>query len=671
MSSNTKYRLQPSSTLAILIGISKYFDYEDISPAPNNVKELAEILKNKTIFGLPEKNIKTIIEGDSDDIQELLIEYTEDAVDKGIKTLLLYYVGHGIRSRKGNYYLGTGNTRKRLVSGDRGSAISYDAIKDIVKDSRVPKSIIILDACYSGLAVQGEGFDDLETKGAYTITSSDSKEVSFFDKDEPLTYFTKELIEVLQKGVDIEEKEISLDRLYQEVSTAVKKRNPKMSPQLLVSKELSGSNFLFFKNRNYDGEAKKVRGIEKKLKRVIGFIENGEFEDGTLFAEGLKKKAETDLMEGVRKTRLLREIEALLDLCLRIPIYLPHIEPLIERKFAAQIEELQKRLADAEEAKRPLETKLESLEKELISWEKENGQLQAHLEEQEKNLKKQKAELTSKNSENDDLKGRVQDYLEEVSKLKKELESLRRSGISPTKEVENNFTQRIGHLSFNMIRVKGGEFEMGSGKDDPESLDSEYPRHEVTLPDFFMAEFPVTLQIWKEVIGKDPAEKYFEDCENCPVTGVSWNDAQQFLEALNQKTGKNFRLPSESEWEYAARGGAKSRNHKYAGGDDLEEFAWFKGNSKDKTHPIGEKKANELGIFDMSGNVWEWCEDTWHSNYEGAPKDGSPWVDKGVIRVCRGGSWTGPARGCRVADRYGWPPAGRSNGVGFRLAHSL
>jgi formylglycine-generating enzyme required for sulfatase activity len=154
------------------------------------------------------------------------------------------------------------------------------------------------------------------------------------------------------------------------------------------------------------------------------------------------------------------------------------------------------------------------------------------------------------------------------------------------------------------------------------------------------------------------------------VERVSWNDIQEFLSKLNAKTGKTYRLPTEAEWEYAARGGSQSRGYKYAGSNSLDEVAWYTDNSGSKTHPVGQKKANELGLYDMSGNVWEWCADDWHGSYSGAPSTGRAWIDspRASSRVFRGGGWDGGARYCRVSYRGNYTPSFRGSALGFRLA---
>lgn len=216
-------------------------------------------------------------------------------------------------------------------------------------------------------------------------------------------------------------------------------------------------------------------------------------------------------------------------------------------------------------------------------------------------------------------------------------------------------------IILDMVFVQGGTFQMGG------SNENSKPAHEVQVQDFYMAKYPVTQTQWKAVMGYNPS--YFNHCETCPVERVSWIDVQEFIQKLNKMTGKTYRLPSEAEWEWAARGGRMSKGYIYAGSNDLDEVAWYEDNSA-KTHPVGQKKPNELGLYDMNGNVCEWCEDDWHDNYKGAPVDGSAWVNtpRDCSRVFQGGSWCSPFTDFISYVRYGVYATSRYSSFGFRLA---
>jgi len=198
------------------------------------------------------------------------------------------------------------------------------------------------------------------------------------------------------------------------------------------------------------------------------------------------------------------------------------------------------------------------------------------------------------------------------------------------------------------------------------------PVHSVRVSSFYLAQFPVTQKMWQLVMERDWEHLAFVGHER-PMERVSWDDAQIFLEKLEQKTDLKFRLPSEAEWEYAARGGCYNLGCTYAGSKRVKEVAWNNENSHSETKPLGRKFPSELGLYEMSGNVWEWCSDDWHSNYEAAPVDGSAWIDaeRGSYRVYRGGGWSHDSLYCRSALRFSWYPDYRHNALGFRLALSL
>ncbi len=210
-----------------------------------------------------------------------------------------------------------------------------------------------------------------------------------------------------------------------------------------------------------------------------------------------------------------------------------------------------------------------------------------------------------------------------------------------------------------MVFVEGGTFQMGSSN----SESDEKPIHTVTVSSFYMDKTEVTQAEYRKVMGKNPSN--FSGCDDCPVEKVSWHDANAYA----QKVGK--RLPTEAEWEYAARGGNKSKGYTYSGGNNLDAVGWYDNNSGGKTHPVAQKQPNELGLYDMSGNVWEWCSD-WYDKgyYSRSPQNDPQGPNSGKYRVLRGGSWYDSGSSCRVANRNRYDPDGRHDDHGFRLVLS-
>ena len=217
-----------------------------------------------------------------------------------------------------------------------------------------------------------------------------------------------------------------------------------------------------------------------------------------------------------------------------------------------------------------------------------------------------------------------------------------------------------------MVVIPAGSFVMGSEKNSDEK-----PPHTVYIRSFLMGRTEVTQKQWLDVMGSNPSR--FTACgPECPVESVSWDDVQQFIAKLNQKTVQKYRLPSEAEWEYAARAGATTE---WSFGNDeskLGNYAWYRENSESKTRAVGQKLPNAFGIFDMHGNVWEWTQDCWHGSYSGAPTDGSVWTAGCTTdyRVLRGGSWNGSSGFLRSALRISSYPVVRDHFSGFRLART-
>ncbi|MBK8556721.1 MAG: SUMF1/EgtB/PvdO family nonheme iron enzyme [Lewinellaceae bacterium] len=226
-------------------------------------------------------------------------------------------------------------------------------------------------------------------------------------------------------------------------------------------------------------------------------------------------------------------------------------------------------------------------------------------------------------------------------------------------------------LAGTMVLVKGGTFKMGCTSEQQVCTDDEKPAHNVTLRDYYIGQTEVTQAQWRAVMGSDPTELYHTGCDECPVERVSNEDIQQFLTKLNaQSGGARYRLPTEAEWEYAARGGKQSKGYLYAGSDNLDDVAWYGYEKSYKTtHPVKGKSPNELGLYDMSGNVYELCSD-WYGSYSADSQTNPIGPSSGSGRVGRGGSWGNDPQVCRVADRGSVAPGYRGNGMGVRLART-
>ena len=233
-----------------------------------------------------------------------------------------------------------------------------------------------------------------------------------------------------------------------------------------------------------------------------------------------------------------------------------------------------------------------------------------------------------------------------------------------TKASYSNGTLTVNGIKYNMVWVEGGTFRMGATSEQgSDAYDKEKPVHSVTLSGYYIGKTEVTQALWKAVMCSNPSR--FKG-DNLPVEWVSWNDCQEFIRKLNALTGQNFRLPTEAEWEFACRGGNNSRGYKYSGSNYIDNVAWYDGNSGKNTHPVATKLPNELGIYDMSGNVWEWCSD-WYGYYSSVAQTNPKGPYGGSDRVLRGGSWYTNARFFRSSYRDFSSPGDRGY-LGLRLS---
>ena len=259
-------------------------------------------------------------------------------------------------------------------------------------------------------------------------------------------------------------------------------------------------------------------------------------------------------------------------------------------------------------------------------------------------------------------------------------------GLTNLLEAQEDITIKVGNVSFVMKYVEGDRYIMGAQRVghqwenfDSEAMDDETPPHYVTLSSFYMGETEVTQALWRAVMGSTVEQQRDKANPDWPLRGVgdeypmyfvSWEDCQAFVAKLNTLTNKTFRLPTEAEWEYAARGGKKSKGGKYAGSKHMSLAGWYYVNSASNTHPVKEKAANELGLYDMSGNVWEWCGD-WYGDYGRNAQTNPQGPDEGQERVLRGGGWAYYAPRCRVSFRYKYSPEHSNSSYGFRLVMLL
>lgn len=220
----------------------------------------------------------------------------------------------------------------------------------------------------------------------------------------------------------------------------------------------------------------------------------------------------------------------------------------------------------------------------------------------------------------------------------------------------------LDSIQNNMVWITGGRFVMGSDVSEAD----ERPAYEVVVDGYAISKYPVTQRQWIVLMGSNPSE--FKGCDQCPIDKVSWDDAQRFIGILNKLTSKKYSLPTEAEWEYAAKGGLQIKQFYYSGSDNIDEAGWYSGNSNRQPHPVGGKKPNSMGLYDMSGNVWEWCLDWYNKNYYEQMENNNPeGPSSGSGRVRRGGSWFTQAGNCKTTTRNSVKQDYSDDIGGFRL----
>ena len=241
----------------------------------------------------------------------------------------------------------------------------------------------------------------------------------------------------------------------------------------------------------------------------------------------------------------------------------------------------------------------------------------------------------------------------------------------PIKRGDKAFRDSLGdRIVMEMVRIPSGKFTIGSPLNETGRRENESPTIEVNVPAFYIAKFAVTQEQWVAIMGSNPS--LFRENIQAPVENISWNEAQDFCRKLAARSQHLYRLPSESEWEYACRAGTNTAYHFGNSPDQITDYAWFVDNANQRSHPVGQKVPNPWGLYEMHGGVWEWCEDIWHDNFNGAPADGTAWIGEGNSsrRIRKGGSWSNQARLCRAASREWHWQSDRYNDIGFRVVIS-
>ena len=709
------------------IGINDYRHWSKLRNAINDLDKVVEILTERYDFDAQHITLLTEEKATRRNIVNILHQFTNPSVLGEDDSLLIYFSGHGFLDDNEEGYWVPVDSEK----DDIDSFIPNLTIQSKIKNMKCRHVLLISDSCFSGsLMAKGERLasdetlvaDELEVKKSRWIITSGGRDETVSDGMGKNSPFAEAIISELKHNT---KSQFIVDELALRVRS-ITRSNATQMPQvekMFQAGDLGGRFIFYLKTlinpEVAEWEATKADDTEGAYSRYLRKYKNGQFVDEAEVAleilEKHKEQVEEDAAwnDAQKKNTLLG--------------YHRYIRKYPNGRYANEAD----KCLDA------IENNVETANNK--KFEEDNAQKEkerlAHLErkEQEKveeNEREQRAEeqmwLDCKSKRNPSVyinnypQGR---FAAEAIHLKKTIEEeniakqkrkrkkdIAEVNANPGYKFKNtvsydilqlndmligelkNIAERLGVKNFlksgkqdliylildaqvskkvdfepEMVFVKGGIFNRESQK--------------VTLSDFSIGKYPITQAQWQALMGNNPS--HFKGDDNCPVEKVSWNDCQEFIKKLNEKTGKKYRLPTEAEWEFAARGGNQSKGYEYSGSNNVDEVAWYWENSGDKkltgdwdadkvinsnykTHPVGTKKANELGIHDMSGNVWEWCND-WYRDYNTKDVIDPKGAKKGTYRVDRGGSWRDGAQECRVADRSVSTPTDRYNSLGFRV----
>jgi formylglycine-generating enzyme required for sulfatase activity len=697
--------------MALLIGVSEYgAGIPPLLSALNDVEAMERVLQNPNLGNFAQ--VERLLNPDSVAMRIAIQELFKNAGKEDL--LLFFFSGHGITNDDNHLYLATRNTAK---DNFEATAVDANFIQTQSKSCYSKRQVLILDACYSGAFANGWhtksiGVDikkQLGAEGRVVLTSSGATQTSFAQEGATLSLYTQYLVEGIETGAADTDNDgnIHVQELHTYAKAKVQAVKPNMTPDIILDKE--GYNILLaYAPKNPEVEYRKL---------VEQYAPNGELNELAFLVLKPKRKilGITDTKAEEIETEFLEPFRRRLA---NLQSYKQAFAKAVEQKYPLD-EHTLKILKDYQQDVLGLRDEdVESMELEITSVKKAEYQKQLQIQKQQEEealqLQQQAKALSQLRlqQEAERLQRQREAEAAEQLRLQEEAERLHRqreaeaeknksgyqlktfqfetaqinkngTGIKRITKNAEYFTQDLGNGVFlEMVHIPGGTFLMGSPESDESPISSESPQHQVTVPSFFMGKYPVTQKQWRLVaalpkvkidLESDPSR--FKG-DNLPVERVLWNHTQEFCARLSLKTNKTYRLPSEAEWEYACRGGTTTPfyfgetistelanyhgNYTYGGG--------AKGEYRGKTTEVGKFPATPCGLYDMCGNVWEWCEDEWHENYINAPTDGSAWSDgSNSYATLRGGSWFNYPQDCRSASRGHYFRDNHSNPFGFRV----
>ena len=671
--------------VALLIGVGQYGEGSGLQPLQcpmNGVHAVQEILNDAKIGGFDQ--VIPLINPDVGTARRRIGEVFGSLAKDDLA--LFYFTGHGIKDMTGDFYLTTAETQ--LFADGRlnaGTALEAAFIKQEIGRSYAQRKVIILDCCFGAAFAEGfltmdDGTMDVRAQlggeGWVVLTAATSRNYALEQAGEPLSVYTRYMVEGLKTGTAAPENQdyISVGNLHDYVRAKVKTAAPTMEPSIFNGRQ--GDEIFIAKATAGDPELRYRKEVEARIRQGnlppgaranlnVWRTKLGIAPDraNALEAEVLKPYQERQNHLNTYQTTLRDEID--------------YAFPL-DSAAARDLRDLQKLLNLRDDDLRPvIATTLQSAQPGVAIDPITQFLLSDHPP---AGGAPPTTPLSHANpSQQPPSPWRASDQPVADPTFRFEVVTVNAQGKvaeKTTKTAEYRREDLGNGITLDMVKIPGGRFQMGAPAGEEGRSDDEGPQHSVTVAEFWLGKYAVTQAQYQAVMGTNPSG-FSDNGANCPVEQVSWHEAVAFCKKLSQQAGRTYRLPSEAEWEYACRAGTTTPFH--FGATITTDLVNYDGNYtygngptgvyRKQIREVGSFSPNAFGLYDMHGNVWEWCADHWHGNYDGAPIDGTAWLssDESARRLLRGGSWYDLPWYWRSAIRNSFPPEARVNHVGFRV----
>lgn len=646
-------RREAKDHIALIIGNSAYPD----NPLANPVNDAADVAKTFIEMGFV---VEKVLDADKEQMAQAIDRFSQKLTSA--KAAVFYYAGHGVQVGGDNYLIPIGFTPATQITTEDQvlyRAINAGEVLTAMEQAKVNFNLVVLDACRNN-PFKGSGRGKVPglasvnaPVGSLVMYATKAGSVAADGQNTRNSPFTTAFLKHVQTpGLDVNLLPSKITQTVGEITKGAQVPGTYMqlNSSFTFVPEISAEELKSLKQSQLSGLQARNAELEKQEAEMA----SKKALDDVLMA---KKQADIDALDkqiAALKAKTIsgtgQNSEGDLDQMLAI----------VKQK-EAQKNELDEMQRKAEESRIAREKELAQMK--LKAWSDKNAQIDADLDKYN--------QIANSEFGKDMAQAAWDNILVKYSLVKGSITLGNEKRLKDAVNMHPDMISLISGFAENMVLVPGGTFQMGSSEGDDNK-----PVHIVTVSDFYIGKYEVTQAQWRAIMNSSTSigePSYFNSCDDCPVEQVSWNDVQFFLQKLNQITGKKFRLPTEAEWECAARGGPNSNlsgvdGYIYAGSNTISDVAWHDGNSIGKTHPVGQKKPNELGIYDMTGNVWEWCADWYESDYyKNCPANNPQGPSSGTYRVNRGCSLDYHASSCSVAVRARNAPDGRSRIIGFRL----